>query len=213
MILHADVDDGTVWMSVPVEAPNEEILQFLREEGAAWAVEQVRDFQCRSRRSFIRCRGRDCPLVFAAGAEQLEFDGSLFRITAPSYTEAERVFRAWWSEQALICCSGFVDYWMPLFETLDITRPAVRVRPLKRAWGMCYYRPSRIHFAERLYGAPDRLIEYVVLHELTHLIYPNHGSDFQAFLSKWMPDWQERKVVLRREAELLSPLWPSAPSS
>lgn len=39
-------------------------------------------------------------------------------------------------------------------------------------------------------------IDYVVLHELVHFLYPNHSKYFYAFLSNYMPDWKERKNVL-----------------
>ena len=47
--------------------------------------------------------------------------------------------------------------------------------------------------------ASEEAIEYVVLHELAHLIYPNHGAEFKAFLTKYMQDWKERKKRLEQE--------------
>jgi predicted metal-dependent hydrolase len=43
-------------------------------------------------------------------------------------------------------------------------------------------------------------IEYVVLHELIHFLYPNHGREFYDFLTLYMPDWKGRKKVLDLEA-------------
>ena len=42
-------------------------------------------------------------------------------------------------------------------------------------------------------------IDYVVLHELVHFLYPNHSKHFYAFLSNHMPDWKERKFVLDQD--------------
>ena len=42
-------------------------------------------------------------------------------------------------------------------------------------------------------------IDYVALHELVHFLYPNHSKQFYAFLSNYMPDWKERKLVLDQE--------------
>ena len=44
-----------------------------------------------------------------------------------------------------------------------------------------------------------RCIQYVILHELTHLIYPYHNTDFYDFLTIQMPDWRERKKQLDLE--------------
>ena len=52
---------------------------------------------------------------------------------------------------------------------------------------------------EFLVKANIRCIQYVILHELTHLLYPNHSKDFYDFLTIQMPDWQERKKELDKE--------------
>ena len=50
-----------------------------------------------------------------------------------------------------------------------------------------------------LYKASVPCIEYVILHELAHFLYPNHNKDFYDFLTIHMPDWQERKKQLDYE--------------
>ena len=49
---------------------------------------------------------------------------------------------------------------------------------------------------KRLLAAPRGAVEYVVLHELCHLIYPDHSKQFYDFLAAMMPDWKERKQLL-----------------
>ena len=49
---------------------------------------------------------------------------------------------------------------------------------------------------EYLLKADISCIEYVILHELTHLIYHNHNKEFYDFITIYMPDWQERKKKL-----------------
>jgi predicted metal-dependent hydrolase len=44
--------------------------------------------------------------------------------------------------------------------------------------------------------APERCIEYILLHELCHLIHANHSARFHALVTKLMPDWKERKALL-----------------
>ena len=53
-----------------------------------------------------------------------------------------------------------------------------------------------ITFNEYLYKANLLGVQYVILHEMTHLLYPNHNIDFYNFLTIHMPDWKERKKIL-----------------
>ena len=48
---------------------------------------------------------------------------------------------------------------------------------------------------------PVSCIEYVVLHEFCHFLYPNHSKDFYAILTTLMPDWQQRKKLLDKNAQ------------
>ena len=50
----------------------------------------------------------------------------------------------------------------------------------------------------RIVQAPTRLIDYVVAHELVHLVYPDHTRDFWATLGREMPDYEARREALRR---------------
>lgn len=63
-------------------------------------------------------------------------------------------------------------------------------------WGSCSVSRNVVTFNQYLMKAKPACIDYVVLHELVHLIYPNHSKRFYDFLSIHMPDWEERKRML-----------------
>ena len=71
-----------------------------------------------------------------------------------------------------------------------------QMRDMKTRWGSCNPRTKKLWFSVGLAEKPDECIEYVVLHELAHLKIANHGADFKAFLSHFMPDWRERQKRL-----------------
>ena len=66
----------------------------------------------------------------------------------------------------------------------DEEKPTIKVRKMKTLWGSCTSSQRTIRFNYYLMCASEEAIEYVVLHELAHLIYPNHGAEFKAFLTK-----------------------------
>ena len=70
---------------------------------------------------------------------------------------------------------------------------------MKTLWGSCSVNRGIITLNFYLIKAGIPYIDYVVLHELTHFLYPNHSKQFYMFLSNYMPDWKERKQVLDQD--------------
>lgn len=68
------------------------------------------------------------------------------------------------------------------------------LRLMRTMWGSCSFKTRNIRFNEKLYYKNDRFIEYIVLHELTHIIVPNHSKRFYNIIKKYMPDY---KAVLK----------------
>ena len=71
-----------------------------------------------------------------------------------------------------------------------------RTRYMRTKWGTCNCRTKVIWMSVRLAEKPVECIEYVVLHELTHTVVPDHGEKFKAVLYRYMPDWKERRRLL-----------------
>jgi len=87
----------------------------------------------------------------------------------------------------------------PIIAKHGINQPALQVRKMKTLWGSCSAKHGKINLNYYLYKASPPCIDYVVLHELIHFIYPKHNKDFYEFLTIHMPDWKERKRILDYE--------------
>ena len=57
---------------------------------------------------------------------------------------------------------------------------------------------NRLSFSFRLMDYPTEAVEYVVVHELAHIKHKNHGADFYRLVASVLPDWQERRQMLKR---------------
>ncbi len=80
---------------------------------------------------------------------------------------------------------------------LGIQATGYRLSDAKSRWGSCGKDGViRVHW--RLVQAPLAAFEYVVAHEIVHLIERNHSPEFWATLARTLPDWQERKALLER---------------
>lgn len=74
--------------------------------------------------------------------------------------------------------------------------PIIKTRMMKSMWGSCRPKKGVITLNTRLIEAPEKCIEYVVLHEFAHFVHLNHSREFYDFIEKLMPDWKERKMIL-----------------
>ena len=86
------------------------------------------------------------------------------------------------------------------------TRPMVHYRQMVSRWGSCCRQRASITLNTRLLQVPMPALEYVVLHELVHMLHPDHSRAFYAALAARMPDHQARAAALR-SIDLRLPLW------
>jgi predicted metal-dependent hydrolase len=81
------------------------------------------------------------------------------------------------------------------------TRMSVRVvqihlRPMVKKWASIST-AGRLTLNTELLGLPKELGEFVIVHELTHLLTPKHGKLFKSFMYAYLPDWERREHQLR----------------
>lgn len=69
-------------------------------------------------------------------------------------------------------------------------------RYMKSRWGTCNTATNKITLNVQLAQHPVECLEYVILHELCHTVVPNHGADFKALETRFMPEWREVRRIL-----------------
>ncbi len=74
-------------------------------------------------------------------------------------------------------------------------RPTLRLKHMRTRWGSMSPK-GNMSLRLDLIRAPDECIDYVILHELCHLVHPNHGREFWALVEQLVPDWKRRKRLL-----------------
>ena len=88
-----------------------------------------------------------------------------------------------------------LDRWVPVVGR----RPErISLRKMKTRWGSCTPVTASIRLNTDLAWLDPDLLEYVLVHELTHLYEHGHGSGFRARMDHYMPDWTERRRRLNR---------------
>jgi len=79
----------------------------------------------------------------------------------------------------------------------------VRITDAKERWGSCSP-AGTLNFAWRLVTAPEGIIEYVIVHELAHLVEMNHSPRFWEAVGRVLPDYAARRAWLRKNEHRLT---------
>ena len=116
------------------------------------------------------------------------------------FSKKQRLVTAYLDEQCHAVFSEILSEIYPIFQKYGIPMPALRIRNMETRWGSCLAQKGIITLNKRLLEAPRHCIEYVVMHELCHFLYPDHSKRFYTFLTTLMPDWRERKSILDQNA-------------
>ncbi len=98
-----------------------------------------------------------------------------------------------WREVVQACVPPLIAAWEPI---LGVKARTLVYRNMKSRWGSCQPATGRICINVRLALYPPECLEYVVVHELCHLLERGHGLRFKALMDAFMPDWRERRAKL-----------------
>lgn len=75
--------------------------------------------------------------------------------------------------------------------------PIVNARVMSSKWGVCYTRNNKINISSYLIHYPMECLEYIMVHELTHFIVPNHSKRFYEIIANNMPDYKKANSLLK----------------
>jgi predicted metal-dependent hydrolase len=116
------------------------------------------------------------------------------------FDQKNKTMDKWLSQTCKDTLLSVCDAVYPKFSKYGIDFPQIRFRDMISRWGSCQPKRRILTFNYSLVEAPLSCIEYVVVHEFTHFLQPNHSANFYKQLSMFMPDWKERKKVLEKNS-------------
>ena len=88
---------------------------------------------------------------------------------------------------------------------MGVVPAGISYRANTSRWGSCNVKTKRLIFSAYLLLLPDWCIEHVVVHELAHLLIPNHGPKFHAVMDQYVPRWKEARATTRQITRNASP--------
>ena len=144
--------------------------------------------------------GRQYRLVVRAGPTRVTRSAGrlLVSVRRPnSPVSVRRAVDVWYGVEAGRAFRDLVAHVQERSRRLATLTVSVRVRRMRRRWGSCSA-SGVITLNPSLVQAPRGCIEYVVAHELSHLLVPDHSSRFTRELLRLMPDWERQRTRLNR---------------
>jgi len=105
------------------------------------------------------------------------------------------IIEKWYRQEIKAAVPNLIAKWEPL---MDVRVERFFVRRMKTRWGSCNPETRTIRLNTDLAKKPPECLEYIVAHEMLHLLEPTHNARFQSLLARFMPNWQIRRQVLNR---------------
>jgi len=207
MRLYVKPPNGEVTVSAPISMSNEEIELFVHTK-VSWIKKQIRKFETQSRRSkreyisgeTLYVWGKQYYLQAEYGGRnslKLSDDKAIFIVRENSTTaQREKYIREWYRKQL----KGEIERLLPKWEKITgLKCNSWQIKYMTTRWGSCKPKAKKICLNLQLAEKPPECLEYIILHELAHIIEKHHNERFKSFISKYMPMWKEIKSTLNNQ--------------
>jgi predicted metal-dependent hydrolase len=115
----------------------------------------------------------------------------------PGTTEEKKrkIVAQWYRDQLKIEVPALIAKWTPV---MGVTVKRFYLQHMKTKWGSCNHHAGTIRLNTELAKKPKECIEYVVVHEMAHLLEPTHNARFIAMMDQLMPNWRLLRDQLNR---------------
>ena len=119
----------------------------------------------------------------------------IFLHARPKMNEESKyaIFSAWYREQIKAFVPVLIATWGPIIGAVP---EKIHVRKMKTKWGSCNPNLRSIRLNTELAKKPKESLEYVLVHEMIHLLVPTHNAYFIECMDRFLPDWRLRRTAL-----------------
>ncbi|OYU79960.1 MAG: metal-dependent hydrolase [Flavobacterium sp. BFFFF1] len=196
--------DTGISIKAPLDTPIENVEEKIKKR-ALWIIKQqsyfLRFLPNPVQQQFVSGEslyylGRQLRLeVIESSKEEVQYKGRFLQVNAKKKSKAKVLLEDWYREKAKV---KFVEIANPLiekFKKLGAVPSGIYVQEMATRWGSCTPK-GKIILNPKLVRAPRRCIEYVIIHELCHLVHHNHAKAFFELQDAMCPDWEKRKSKL-----------------
>ncbi|XOV66343.1 MAG: M48 family metallopeptidase [Fluviicola sp.] len=199
--------DLSVWAKAPLKSTIQDVKEKILKR-ASWIIKQQHYFEqflprtpervyvsgethlYLGRRYILRLREGTSDEVKLKGSELI-----IYYTKCGSTRHFKNLLTGWYFNHATRKFDAQVESVLELFKSYNIDKPVVEVRRMKNRWGSCTTK-GKIILNPELIKMPIGCVNYVIIHEMCHLIHPNHGKNFYHLQEKLNPEWRKWKEKL-----------------
>ena len=198
--------DGQVTMSAPHSARRRDVEAFAATH-LEWIRRQRDRIRSQAREEAPRFLGGESHYLWGRrhmlevverhGRQGVTLDNrriALFIKPGGDTARRAHVIQAWHKSILHDALPALIQKWE---QRLNVRVKGYNLRRMRTRWGTCNHRAKQIRLNTELVTKPSHLLEYVLVHEMVHLIVPNHGPRFVALMNEHYPAWREARASLR----------------
>jgi predicted metal-dependent hydrolase len=201
---------GKVRVTAP-EGMKDDAIRTLLATRLPWIKKQQENFKSQSRQTKRKYVSGESHYYFgqryrleviykeAPAAVYLKGKSKIVLQVRPNSTMQKRgeVIMEWYRKELFPVAEKFMDKWQ---KELKLKVKAWKIQRMKTRWGTCNNKTGRILLNLELAKKPQNCLEYVIVHELLHLIEKKHNEKFVSMMAKHIPKWRSIKEELNRSA-------------
>ena len=200
--------DGHVRVAVPEHVTDDNVRLAVISK-LSWIKQQQKDFEAQPRQSERRYISGECHYFFGkrcrlevierTGKHEVALQQSgklqMFVNCNTSAANKEKLLNEWYRVELKKRVPELIEKWQPVVgeEVADWG-----VKKMKTKWGSCNIQQRRIWLNLELAKKPVECLEYILVHEMTHLLERNHNDAFKRFMDKTLPKWRRCRDALNK---------------
>ena len=200
--------NGRVRVAAPMRV-NDEAVRLAVVSRLGWIRRQQRKFTGQERQSSREYVSRESHyflgrryllnVVYHDGPARVSVNGKptidLFVPRGASRAKRQRVLDQWYRRELKAMIPPLLAKWE---QTMGLNVSAWGVKKMKTRWGTCNPIARRIWINLELAKKPVQCLEYIVVHEMVHLLERKHNDEFIGYMNKFLPQWRSHKDLLNR---------------
>lgn len=200
--------DGRVRMAVPLKV-NDEAVRLFAISKIAWIKKHQANFKAQERQSKIEFisgethyfQGKRYLLnvIYHKGSPKVKVRNNtyidLYVKEGSDEAQRQKVMMNWYRQQLKQAIPPLIEKWTPI---LSVQVNDWGVKQMKTKWGTCNIEAKRIWLNLELAKKELHCLEYVVVHEMTHLLERHHNERFTLLMNRFLPNWRIYKDELNR---------------
>lgn len=199
--------DGELIVRAPFYASKSDIMRFVQEK-QNWITQKSEEMKQKKKErpklalqegETIPYLGREC-MIFRGMTKKICFDGKAFLL--PETSDAGQKLITWYKKRAAVILQERVD---SIAKSMNVTPAGVKITSAKTRWGSCSS-ANHINFSWRLIMCPPEVVDYVVIHELCHILHKNHSKNFWESVGRIDAFYREHENWLKENRRIMEVL-------